>query len=158
MASTSGDGHAAGGCRELPGAGYDAYRATVLPSVGRKDAPGAGVRCSFKAGEATMRTAASKGVRPDAIFQCGNDTKGVVSETKSSMPRDKGDALRGLEEQIAKCAEIKTGGRRTRAESGSVRCRPLSARPTRGAPAPRSQRICGGEGDGRASTAPARAF
>ena len=105
----SGDENAAGGCRDQLDAEYDAYYATVLLSVGLKDAFGPDERCSFKVAEPTMRTSASRDVQPDAIFQCDNDTKGIVCEIKSSLPRDEGDALRDLEEQIGKYAEIETG-------------------------------------------------
>ena len=78
-------------------------------SVGLKDAFGPDERCSFKVSEPTMKTAASKPVTPDAIFQCDNDTKGIVCEIKSSLPLAQEDMLRDLGKQIRKYAEIEEG-------------------------------------------------
>ena len=80
-------GPAAGRYRESHNRDYDDYYATVLLSVGLKDAFGDGEPCSFKVSEPTMYTAASRKVNPDAIFQCDGDTRGVVCEIKSSLPR-----------------------------------------------------------------------
>ncbi len=77
--------------------------------MGLKDAFGPNEECSFKVSEPTMRTAASKDVQPDAIFQCDNDRKGIVCEIKSSLPQDQEHMVRDLGEQIAKYAEIETG-------------------------------------------------
>lgn len=96
-------------CRESRTAEYDAYYYTVLLSVGLKDAFGDEAPCSFKVSEPTMQTAGKKEVRPDAIFQCDDDTKGVVCEIKSSLPRDRRLLLRDMKERIGKHAEIEKG-------------------------------------------------
>lgn len=105
----NGDGHSPERCKELHIAEYDAYYSTVVLSVGLKDAFGPNERCSFKVSEPTMYTATSKPVQPDLIFQCDNDTKGIVCEIKSSLPQDEKHMLRDLREQIGKYAEIATG-------------------------------------------------
>ena len=114
----SGDGSPTESCRELRNAEYDAYYFTVVVSVGLKDAFGTDRRCSFKVNEPTMYTTASKEVHPDAIFQCDNDTKGIVCEIKSSLPHSQKQMLHGLREQIGKYAEIETGWK---TNSGKIR-------------------------------------
>ena len=114
----SGDGSSTESCRELRNAEYDAYYFTVVVSVGLKDAFGTDRRCSFKVNEPTMYTAASKEVHPDAIFQCDNDTKGIVCEIKSSLPHNQKQMLHDLREQIGKYAEIETGWKTS---SGKIR-------------------------------------
>ena len=101
-------GPAADRCRESHNRDYDDYYATVLLSVGLKDAFGDGEPCSFKVSEPTMYTAASRKVNPDAIFQCDGDTRGVVCEIKSSLPRGLSPRP-DLGEQIGKYAEIREG-------------------------------------------------
>ena len=96
-------------CRELRIAEYDAYYYTVRLSAGLKDAFGGDGPCSFKVSEPTMRTAGGKEVHPDAIFQCDGDTRGVVCEIKTSLPRDRRLLRRDLGEQIGKYAEIESG-------------------------------------------------
>ena len=106
----SGSGRSAADCcRELRTAEYDAYFHTVMLSVGLKDAFGGDGPCSFKVSEPTMRTAGGREVHPDAIFQCDGDTRGVVCEIKTSLPRDRRLLRRDLGEQIGKYAEIESG-------------------------------------------------
>ena len=105
----SGDGSPAESCRELYNAEYDACYFTVVVSVGLKGAFGTDRQCSFKANEPTMHTAASREVHPDAIFQCDNDTKGMVCEIKSSLPHGQKRMLHDLGEQVGKYAEAETG-------------------------------------------------
>ena len=100
---------AADRCRELRTAEYDAYYYTVRLSAGLKDAFGDDGPCSFKVSEPTMRTAGGIKVHPDAIFQCDGDTRGVVCEIKSSLPRDRRLLRRDLGEQIGKYGEIEGG-------------------------------------------------
>ena len=96
-------------CRESRSAEYNAYYSTVLLAVGLKDAFGDDEPCSFKVSEPTMYTTKSKEVHPDVIFQCDNDTKGIVCEIKSSLPQKRQLLLQDLKEQIDKYAEIESG-------------------------------------------------
>ena len=96
-------------CRDLHLSRYAAYYNTVLLSVGMKDMFASTAPCSFKVSEPLMRTSSSESARPDAIFQCDGDTKGIVCEIKSSLPLGDGRLLDDVRRQVDKYSRIRDG-------------------------------------------------
>ncbi len=47
-------------------------------------------------------------VTPDAIFQCDNDTVGIVCEIKTALPNDEKILFKDIEEQLEKYSKIET--------------------------------------------------
>lgn len=51
----------------------------------------------------------TEGVNPDAIFQCDNDKKGIVTEIKSSLPENGAFLINEIKEPIEKYSQISEG-------------------------------------------------
>lgn len=88
---------------------YDAYYGTVLVSAGLKDAFRDDEPCAFKASEPKMRTSPHHPARPDAVFQCDEDRKGIVCEIKSSPPVDGKHVIKDIGDKIDKYSGIEGG-------------------------------------------------
>lgn len=95
-------------CREKKQTEFDAYYQTVMMSVGLKHTFKPGEPCTFEVNEPSMHTA-SNVVTPDAIFQCDNNTKGIVCEIKTSLPDSDELLLSDSKEQIEKYSRIEKG-------------------------------------------------
>lgn len=95
-------------CRDEQNTKYDAYYQTVLISVGLKHIFNHNEPCKFEINEPTMKVRGN-GVTPDTIFQCDDDTKGIVAEIKSSLPDNNEHLLSDMKEQIEKYSEIEDG-------------------------------------------------
>ena len=84
-------------------------------SVGLKHIFREGEKCTFKINEPSMHTQTNT-VTPDAIFQCDNDTRGIVCEIKTSLPTSDEFLLKDMKEQIEKYSDIHKGWKTTSEE------------------------------------------
>jgi len=95
-------------CRETQETEFDSYYQTVIMSVGLKHIFSEEEPCTFKINEPSMHTHTNV-VTPDAIFQCDNDTKGIVCEIKTSLPASEDYLFKDMKEQIEKYSDIQKG-------------------------------------------------
>ena len=95
-------------CRDKNRVEFDAYYTTVILSIGLKHIFTNDEPCKFKINEPTMQTG-NNCVTPDVIFQCDNDTKGIVCEIKTSLPSNQLYLFKDTKEQIEKYSDIRSG-------------------------------------------------
>lgn len=95
-------------CRDAKQNEFDAYYQTVTISVGLKHLFASSEPCVFKVNEPSMKTSDNT-VTPDAIFQCDNDTVGIVCEIKTALPSDEAILLKDMKEQLEKYSKIENG-------------------------------------------------
>lgn len=95
-------------CREKNIVRFDAYYNTVIMSVGLKHIFTDDEPCTFKTSEPSMQTS-NNHVTPDVIFQCDNDSRGIVCEIKTSLPDNEQYLLQDMKDQIEKYSDIQSG-------------------------------------------------
>ena len=95
-------------CRDTQISDFNSYYHTVNIAVGMKNIFSEEEPCVFKVSEPSMKTD-SNTVTPDMIFQCDNDTKGIVCEIKTSLPRSDELLLKDIKEQLEKYSKIEKG-------------------------------------------------
>ena len=103
-------------CRDKAQTEFDSYYQTVIISVGLKHIFDSNEPCTFKVNEPSMKTNFNT-VTPDAIFQCDNDTKGIVCEIKTSLPENEEHLLKDMKDQIEKYSKIVSGWK---TENGTI--------------------------------------